>query len=139
MSQKPIILMSQKVRFLMSQKLIILISQKVRFSMSQKLIVLMSQKVRFLMLQNLNFPMFQRLSFWISQKTNFLTSQKLSLNKKFVASSEFFNTQHVISGVQLWWSRLFYNLRKEDRPRSCCGNEKMTCKSYGKELDGLLF
>ena len=114
-------------------------SQKPIILMPQKLIVLMSQKVRFLMSQNLNFLMSQRLSFWMSQKINFLMSQKLSLNKKLVASSKFFNTQHVISGVQLWWSRLFNNLRKEDRPQLCCGNEKMTCKSYGKELDELLF
>ena len=96
--------MSQKVRFLMSQKLIILMSQKVRFLMQQKLNALMSQKLSFLMSQKVNVIMSQKLSFLLSQnqnilmlqKVNFLLSQSLSLNKHFVANSEFFSTQHVI-------------------------------------------
>ena len=80
--------MSQKVRFLMSQKLNSLMSQKLSFLMSQKVNVMMSQKPSFLLSQNQNILM--------SQKVNFLMSQNLSLNKHFVANSEFLSTRHVI-------------------------------------------
>ena len=61
----------------------------------------MSQKVDFIMSQKLSFLLSHKQNILMSQKVNFLMSRKLSLNKQFVASTDFCSTRHVILAINL--------------------------------------